>query len=172
MIFKYLNHLKLILFLYFFLINSAYSEILKSIQINGNDRISNKTIEMFGNIEVGDNVNSVDLNDILKKIYETNFFENVSVNLDKNILTINVIEYPIIQNINYNGVKANKIKDVVFNNLKLKPRSSYVKIFLQNDKKKIENSLKELGYYFSKVDVDLINLEDNKVDITYNCLTE
>ncbi|WP_440907813.1 outer membrane protein assembly factor BamA [Candidatus Pelagibacter sp.] len=168
MIFKYLNHLKLILFIYFFLINSAYSEVLKSIQINGNDRISNKTIEMFGNIEVGDNVNSVDLNDILKKIYETNFFENVSVNLDKNILTINVIEYPIIQNINYNGIKANKIKDVVFNNLKLKPRSSFVKIFLQNDKKKIENSLKELGYYFSKVDVDLINLEDNKVDITYN----
>ncbi len=168
MIFKYLNHLKFILFLYFFLINSAYSEILKYIQINGNDRISNKTIEMFGNIEVGDNLNSIDLNNVLKKIYETNFFENVSVNLDKNILTINVIEYPIIQNINYNGIKANKIKDVVFNNLKLKPRSSFVKIFLQNDKKKIESSLKELGYYFSKVDIDLINLEDNKVDITYN----
>ena len=121
---------------------------------------------MFGNIEVGDNVNSVDLNDILKNLWNK-FFENVSVNLDKNILTINVIEYPIIQNINYNGIKANKIKDVVFNNLKLKPRSSFVKIFLQNDKKNWK-FIKRTRYYFSKVDVDLINLEDNKVDITYN----
>ena len=130
MIFKYLNHFKFIIFFSFIFINNSYSEIIKSIEIKGNNRISNKTIEMFSNISIGDNIKSNDLNDILKNIYETDFFENVSVTLEKNKLLINVIENPIIESITYEGIKAKKIRDVVFKDLKLKPRSSFIKIFL------------------------------------------
>ncbi len=167
MILKYLVTIKTaFFFLCFFMINT-YAEIIKSFEIIGNDRISNQTIQMFSNVSIDDNLSLKDLNKILKNIYETNFFEDVKVNLDKNVLTIKVVEFPIIQNINYEGIKANKIKNAVFSDLLLKPRSSFNKIFLKQDKDKILNSLQNLGYYFSSVEINLENLNDNMLNVTY-----
>ena len=103
----------------------------------------------------------------MKNIYESNF-SNVSVNLIENILQINVNEFPIIENISYKGIKADKIKNVIFKDLKLKPRSSYNEIFLNEDKKKIQDSLRILGYFFSSVNISITQLDDNKVDLEYN----
>ncbi len=167
MIFKYLFLFKTIIFLWYISIVSASSEIVKSIEIFGNDRISKKTIEMFSNVKLDENLNSKDLNIILKNLYETNFFEDVNLKLDNNVLTINVIEFPIIQNINYEGIKANKIKNSISENLNLKPRSSFNKFFLKKDKDSILNTLQNLGYYFSNVEIILENLNNNMVNITY-----
>ena len=46
-------------------------------------------------------------------------------------------------------------------NLILKSRSSYNEIFLKKDKNKIENNLKEIGY-FSNVEVVLTELDDGQ----------
>ena len=48
-------------------------------KVKGNERISDETIKMFSNINIGDDIDENELNEILKKIYETNFFENVKV---------------------------------------------------------------------------------------------
>ena len=148
MIFKYLKKFYIFFISFNLMIGISYSEIIKSFKISGNERISNDTIIMFSNVSLGSDVNSNDLNIILKNVYESNFFENVSVNFSDNVLLINVDELPIIQNITYEGIKANKIKEKVFKDLKLKQRSSFNKNFLKEDKDKMENSLKDLGYYF------------------------
>ena len=49
----------------------------------------------------------------------------------------------------------------------MKSRSSFNKILLQADKELILNNLKRLGYYFSKIDIFVSNLKDNKVNVTY-----
>ena len=150
------------------MIATSYSEIIKSFKITGNERISNDTIIMFSNVFVGSDIDTNDLNIILKNVYDSNFFDDVSVNLSENVLQINVKELPIIQNITYEGIKANKIKDKVFKDLKLKQRSSFNENFLKEDKDKMENSLKDLGYYFSEIEITLTELNDNKVDLKYN----
>ena len=91
-------------------INILYSEIIKEIKVNGNYRISQQTIEMFSGVSVNDDLNTSDINEVLKNLYKTNFFEDVSINLSKNILVINVKENPIIQNIVIAGLKAEKLK--------------------------------------------------------------
>ena len=68
MIFKYLYLLKTIFVISYFFIVSAYAEIVKSIKIIGNERISNETIQMFADVSVEDNLNPADLNNILKKV--------------------------------------------------------------------------------------------------------
>ncbi len=160
-------------FLYFvfsllILTNVSFSEIINSIEVNGNDRVSNDTIVMFSDVREGDTINPEKIDNILKNIYDSDFFDDVSIKFENNKLIINVKELPIIQNISYQGVKANRIKDKIFKNLALKPRSSYNKILLKKDKIKIENSLKDLGYYFSKVNISIVELNDNKVDLIYN----
>ena len=168
MFLKYTKYSLYFLIISFFMFSKSYSEIVKSIILNGNERVSKETILMFADVKIGDNLTSVKINNILKNIYDSQFFNNVSVDFNKNILSINVVEYPIIQNIAYEGIKANKIKDVVFKDLKLKPRSSYNEILLKDDLKKIKNSLKDLGYYFSEVNISIIQQDDNKIDLLYD----
>ena len=138
MLMKYLKPLLSILLALFLTINLTLAEIIKSIEVKGNKRIPKETILMFSGISKGQNINDVDLNLTLKNIYDSDFFENVSVNYLNNSILIEVDELPIIENITYKGVKAQKIKDKIFNDLQLKPRSSYNKVFLKSDKKKLK----------------------------------
>ena len=151
----------------YFLTKPAYSEIIKKIEITGNDRIPKETIIMFSNVSKNADISEKDLNQIIKNLYNTNFFENISVNVKNNILNISVVEFPIIQEIKFDGIKANKIKDEITKNLTLKSRSSFNEILLKQDKNKISNTLKTIGYYFSTVDVFVLDLDNNKIDITY-----
>jgi len=142
-------------------------EIIKKINITGNNRISDETIKMFSTVDVDQKISPSDINNILKLIYESNFFKDVSVKFNDNILSINVSENPIIQEISYDGIKSKRIKDTILTNLSLKSRSSFNKLILKNDKKKIQSSLKNLGYYFSDINVIIEELNDNKVNINY-----
>ena len=156
--------------LLFSLINSSpsYSQKINTIDVVGNDRISKDVIIMFSEVSVGSDINLNDLNSILKKIYDSNFFENVNVNFVDNNLIIKVKEYPIIESITTKGIKAKKIKERALKNLILKDRSSFNEIFLSKDIDSIKSNLQEMGYYFASVDVDFIDLKDNKIDLIYN----
>ena len=97
-----------IIILFFFKITLASSEIVTKIDIIGNERVSDETIKMFSNISENQNITDADINSLLKNLYETNFFKDVKVKVENNILKINVIENPIIQDIKYEGIKAEK----------------------------------------------------------------
>ena len=71
------------------------------------------------------NVNNERLNQILKNLYKTNYFEDVKVNVLDNRLIIEVVEAPIIDKYEFDGIKAQKIQDALRNLIKLKSRSSY-----------------------------------------------
>ena len=156
-----------IIFISSILINSSFAEIIKEIKIFGNERITSDTIKIFTTVKTNDNIDENKVNFILKELYETGFFKNVNVEFKNNILEINVVENPIIQEIRYEGIKAQKIRNVILSDLKLKSRSSFNEIFLNQDKNKITSSLRSLGYYFSKVEVFINDLNDNRIDITY-----
>ena len=158
---------KFLIIIFLIFANSLKAEIINEIEVKGNQRISSETIIIFSGIKKNDDINVDDINAILKNLYDTNFFENISIVVNKNKLIINVLENPIIENINFNGIKAKKILDEITKDLNLKSRSSYNEILLNDDKIKISNSLKNLGYFFSTLEISVINLEDNKVNIDY-----
>ncbi len=154
-----------LLFLISILSQTAQSEIIKKIEINGNERIPNETILMFSDVEINDALTKEKLNLILYNLYESNFFENVSVDFNENRLKINVVELPLIKDIEFKGIKAKKIRDQVIQKTKLKPRSSYNEILLAKDKETILATLRTLGYYFSSINTYVEDLGDNSVNI-------
>ncbi len=162
---KYLS-LALTILIWLFSANSK-SEIINKIEIIGNDRIPSETIKMFANINVQDEVDDNKINIILKDLYETNFFENISIKIVNNLLVIKVKEFPIIENIFYEGLKAKKLRKEIKKNLILKNRSSFNKFFLEKDKNTMNDTLKDLGYYFSKIETVIEYLDNNKVNITH-----
>ena len=150
------------------LIKASNSEIITDIQIIGNDRISKETIIMFSEIDLKDDLNTDILNKIIKNLYKTDFFENVSVKYEDKTLFITVKENPIIQKVKVEGIKANKIKKIISSNIKLKSRSSYNELNLLKDKENIKKILKELGYYFPTINTFVEKLNDNKINLTYD----
>ena len=166
-----LKKLKLFFIYLFFVLFSAnnfvLAEIVKNIDVKGNERISSETILMFSDVSINDDVDNQKTNEILKNLYESNFFENISVSITNNNLLINVVELPIIQDISFEGIKAKKVKEEITKDLKLNERSSFNQIHLMDDKQNILRKLKNLGYYFPTVETYLEDLSDNRVNLKY-----
>jgi outer membrane protein insertion porin family len=146
----------------------GFSETINKIEIIGNDRISDETIKMFISSNTKNEINDLKLNQILKELYDTEYFEDVTVKFENETLLINVVENPIIENISYNGIKSSNILEIIKDETLIKSRSSYNEIAIKKDKLKITNILKNLGYYNSSVDVFIDNSKNNLINITFD----
>ena len=101
------------IFIIFFsvLLNSnLHSEIVKKFSVEGNKRISDETIKIYGDIKLNQEYSENDLNEILRSLYETEFFEDIKVNLKNNVLTISVKEFPFINQLVITGEKSKKYR--------------------------------------------------------------
>ena len=157
----------IILFFTFFNVNS-YSEVVNKVDVKGNDRISLETIVVFGDITIGKNYEASDINLLIKKLYETTYFSNISIELKNNELSIVVEENPIINSIIFNGEKAKKYKEKIRTLLTLRDKSSFIRSYIKNDINQIKAFYRTLGFYFVKIDADVENLKKNRVNIVYS----
>ena len=140
-----------ILFVSLFLIGSSFSEIIKKIEITGNKRISRETIIVLGKINLNVDYSDNELNILTKRLYETEFFKDISVLLKEKTLLIDVIENPIVEDIQITGIKQDKLTETLLEKMSLKNRKSFTENYLQNDINLIKNVLKSMGYYFVKI---------------------
>jgi len=159
--------LKSLLILIFITI-SANSEVIKEIKVDGNKRVSSGTIKVFTEININDNLNTNQLNDVVKKLYSTNFFSNVEINVDQNILYISVVENPVIQTLKFEGVKNKRIIKLLSEQVEMREKSSFIESSVKNDEEKIINILRTNGYYFSKVTPKLKQNNNNTVDLIFD----
>ncbi len=150
-----------------FLTFSSYSKNYEKIIINGNERISNETILVFSEIQDNKSLDENSINEILKKLYKSGFFKDVTVKIENNNLTIDVLENPIIQTVFIEGIKRKKTEESLYEILSLKNRSSYNSTLIKKDEAAILSFLKDDGYYFSKVTSSYQDLGDNKIDLLY-----
>jgi outer membrane protein insertion porin family len=162
MIFQYL-----ILFLFFSV--SSIAEIIKDVKIEGNKRISKESIIVFSEIKLGENYDNDQLNDLFKNLYNTNFFKNIDLKLEKNVLLINVVENFIIEDIAFEGIKNKNLIEALIDISTLKSRSAYTETALSNDVVNVKNLLQNSGYYFANVKTSLnTDVMNNTVRIIYN----
>ena len=150
-----------------FLAFSAYSKNYKNIIVNGNERISNETILVFSEIQDNKDLDENSINEILKKLYKSGFFKDITVKIENNNLIIDVLENPIIQTVLIEGIKREKTKESLYEILSLKNRSSYNSALIKKDEVAILNFLKDQGYYFSNITSSYQDLGDNKIDLLY-----
>ncbi len=156
-----------IFFIYQLLTVLAYSDSVKSFDISGNERISKASIILFSKVNIDDDINSEDLNKIVKNLYSTNFFKDVSVSFKDKTLKIVVLENPIIQKLIFEGIKKQNIISILKDNVVLKEKNPFLISSVKKDETKIINILKSNGYYFTKVSSKISNNENNTVDLIY-----
>ena len=156
-----------IILFFIFLSAHSHAEVVKKIEIKGNERISAETITIFGDISVGKNYEISDINSLIKKLYDTTFFSNISVVVKNNILSVTVKENPIINSITFEGEKAKKYKEKIRELLSLRENSSFVENNIKSDINLIKDFYRSIGFYFVKIDVEIAKLEKNRINISY-----
>ena len=160
---------KLLISLCFFIFaTSVNAVVVKKVLINNNDRISKETIITYGQIEIGKNYNDEDLNIILKNLYGTDFFKNISLNVENETLVISVEENKIIQSVIIEGVASNEIKDSILKNLFSKDKAPFLIEKVKADKIRILNSLNTSGYYLANVEVETKDNSNETVDLIFD----
>ena len=102
-----------VLFFLIFFNNFAYSEIIKKIEVQGNNRISKESIIVFGEIDLNKDYSIQGVNNILKNLYLTNFFKTIDIKIDNGILYISLEENPIVLNLIINVLNSKKFQEKI-----------------------------------------------------------
>ncbi len=162
--------MKILYFITLFTIYSFFSsaEIINNIVVNNNKRITKETIITLSNIKVGTNYDKADLNQFLKNLYDTNFFSNIKISVENNTLTFFVEENKIIQTIKIIGIKAEKIKEIILEDMQLKNRSPFQEFRVKKDIANLKNELTYQGYYFSTVASSVEENNNGTVNLIYD----
>ena len=153
--------------LFILLTGLVKAEEFNNILINGNERVSEETIIVFSDLSNKSFLDENSINDVLKKLYDSGFFKNVTIIIENKNLIIDVEENPIIQTVFIEGIKKKQLEESLYNVLTLKNRSSFNSFSVKKDVDNILNLLKTKGYYFSKVVSSSQVLGSNKIDLFY-----
>ena len=167
---RYILILKSIFFSFLLLIISiklSYSEIVKKIEIVGNERLAKETIILFSEIKVGDNIVSSDLNDAFKKIFETDYFKDIKVNFYNGNLQIIVIENPLIQSVVIKGIDNKSIIEQLNQITKKIEKYPYLENKINNQKNTLLNVVRNSGFYFAEIVTKIKDNNNNSVDVVY-----
>ena len=158
---------KIIIFISIFFLNYAtsYAEVVKKFEVTGNKRVSEQTIKVYGEVEIGKNYSEADLNQVLQNIYSTNFFSDVKINLKNETLFIDVKEYPVVNQLILIGEESNRYKEEIKKLIKLKQKKSFIKSFLVNDVEIIKQLYSSLGYNDAKVEIKTKKNDEYNLDL-------
>ena len=157
----------IISFLVCFYFTYSLADNQQKIIINGNDRIGEETIIVYGDIDLTKKLNEIEINRILKNLYETNFFEDVKIEYENDIISISVKEFPVVNQLIIVGESSNKFKDELKKNLQLKEKGSFIKSFLSKDVESIKRFYSSLGYNFANVEAKFNTINDKNIDLIY-----
>ena len=157
-----------IIIIYCSIITFSLSEIIRDIIVEGNNRISKQTIITYGNIKLNTNYDNEKINDVLKNLYSTNFFEDISITKTNDNLKIIVKENKIIQTTIIEGVKSNTIKQSILETMYSKDKAPFLERKVSDDINRIKNAVNNLGYYFAEIESQILENNNDTVDLIIN----
>lgn len=139
---------------------------IKKIVVQGSTRTESATVISYSGLEVDQNYNKQIAADSLKKLYETDFFSNVSLSFNSGVVTIHVEENPIISGIRFTGNKDLK-SDKLLPELSLQKRSYFSKSKLREDVNRVMEIYSKIGKFSVSVNPKILKLPQNRVDIVF-----
>ena len=159
--------IRLIYFFIFiiFFSSNLFAESVSKIEISGNKRVSDETIIIYGDIKLNKDYQENDLNVILKNLYSTDFFEDIKINLENNILYINLKEYPVISQLILIGEDSKRIRDQITKIISSKEKRSFIKSKISKDIELIRKLYSSIGYNNSKIETKIKKIDDNNLNL-------
>ena len=164
-----MNKIFIIFFFFISLVSNALADIINDIEVKGNLRLSKQSIIIFSGLNINQDYNSDDLNIAIKKLDKTDFFNKIDFKIIDDTLLIEVVENPIIEDLQIRGVKSKSFVKALNEKMELKNRKPFKDSTYQSDLNLIKNIIKQNGYYFSKIETSLTRDNDrNTIRLFYD----
>ena len=159
----------LILVFYICSIASSYAndDIIKIIDIVGNQRIDSETIESYADVKPEDVYTDKKGNEILKSLFDTELFSNIEINYENNKLSIIIVENPTINLIKFVGNKKINDEDLEIE-IQLKERSVYSRSKVKKDIERMLSLYQRNGRLSSEIVPKIEKLDDNRINLTFD----
>ena len=152
--------------IFFLVLTNTLSAEVKKINIVGNTRVNSITIESLVDKKIT-NIDSIYINNLTKKIYDTDFFADVKISFSQDTLTINVLENPIVNFFYINGVKDSDL-DQVNKIITLKENSIFSASKLKKDIEATREFLNATGFYQASINPEVIKVDNNQINLIIN----
>ena len=139
---------------------------IDEIAVSGNRRVAVGTVLSYLPVRVGDRVTRSSLSIALERLYETELFADIQIDIDGETLRIDVVENPIINRVNIEGNDAlddEKLLEIV----DIQPRRVYTRRLAVEASQKLLQVYQAAGRYAAVVEPQIIELEDNRVDLAF-----
>jgi outer membrane protein insertion porin family len=159
---------KFIFLIFFILITSNLkAEIIKNFIVEGNERISEETIKVYSGIELNKSYDQDSINNALKELYLTNFFEDIKISIEGDTFKIYVKEYALINSVELEGEKSNTVKKSVLERLSLKSSGSFIESSLNEDVNLLKKIYASIGFNFAQVEAKIEKFSNNRINLIY-----
>ena len=157
----------LVLLLSTFLTTSVSAGVVvDNFKVSGNQRLEKETILSYLPFEKGDEVSSSDMNNALKQLYKTGFFEDVNVDLNGKTVEIKVVERPVISSIVFEG--NDKVDaDVLKGELQIKVRDVYEPVKINQDVERMKMIYQRMGLLNAQIEADIKQKTRNRIDVVF-----
>ena len=141
--------------------------IISNIIIQGNNRVTDNTILSYSNVEQGDRFSPELVKQIIKDLYETKYFDDISVSLNFNDLIITVNEKPIISKIILTDNNIIEDEDILkaLEDVGITNTRPYDKNIFDKIEQELVRLYFDRGRYSASITSKVVKLERNRVSI-------
>jgi outer membrane protein insertion porin family len=148
------------------MLSASDSRVINNVIVRGNQRVEEQTVKSYLDLRGGQAYSAQDINRAVKKLFETGFFSDVTVNRVNSDLVVTVVENPVVNKVVFEGNDQIDDKDLE-TEVVMRARSIYTRTQVQNDVKRILDLYRSNGRYSATVNPQVITLEQNRVNLVY-----
>ncbi|MDC3234786.1 outer membrane protein assembly factor BamA, partial [Candidatus Puniceispirillum sp.] len=139
---------------------------ISEIRVDGNSRVAQGTVKNYLPVRVGGLTSPGALSNALERLYETNLFQDIKLNLEGTVLVVSVIENPIINRVNIEGndtISDERLLDVI----NVQQRGVYSRKVAIDATRQLIEVYRAGGRFAAVVEPKIIELDNNRVDLVF-----
>ena len=140
--------------------------VIKALSVEGAQRLEADTVLSYVQMRVGQVYTEAAADQVLKDLFATELFADVSVRNEDGRVVITVKENPVINRIVLEGNKHLK-EDKINPEIKLAPRQIFTRSKVRADVARIIELYKRQGRFAATVEPKMVRLDQNRVDIVF-----
>lgn len=139
---------------------------VQRINVEGNQRIEESTVLSYMVLREGQPYSQAQVDQSLKTLFATGLFADVQIQQSSGVVTVKVVENPIINRIAFDGNSkvSNKTLD---EEVQLKPRMVFSRAKVQADVQRVLEIYRRSGRFAAQVEPKTVQLGQNRVDLVF-----
>lgn len=144
----------------------ANAATVSGIQVLGSERVEPTTVLTYLSLKRGDPITQEALDEALKSLFATGLFADVQVWATNGVVTVEIVENPIINEVVFEGNKELE-DDKLQGEIQARPRQVFTRSAVQNDVARLYDVYQQNGRFSADIQPKIIKLDQNRVNLVF-----